>query len=102
MGCGIMFPRDFIMDAEGEHFSYCFQSTASHHAQALIVCLFSVWGLADDTEDWDLEVLPNPSEVQNDLYAGNEDEEDEGEDLGGRKVKVGCSQNVGENKTKRL
>lgn len=50
--------------------------------------------LTDDLDDWDLEVFPKPSEVQNDLYAGNEDEEDEGEDLEGRKVTVRCCQNL--------
>lgn len=52
---------------------------------------FSVSGSpSDDVDDWDLEVFPKPSEVQNDLYASNEDEEDEGEDLEGRKVMVRC------------
>lgn len=48
---------------------------------------------SDDVDDWDLEVFPKPSEVQNDLYASNEDEEDEGEDLEGRKVTVRCWKN---------
>ncbi len=40
-------------------------------------------------------MFPTPSEVQNDSYASNEDEEDEGEDLEGRKVTVRCSHNLG-------
>ncbi|KAG8007897.1 SPRY domain-containing protein 3, partial [Nibea albiflora] len=63
MGCGIMFPRDYSLDG------------------------------GDDVDDWDLEVFPKPSEVQNDLYASNEDEEDEGEDLEGRKVMVFFTRN---------
>lgn len=51
---------------------------------------FFFWVLSDDVDDWDLEVFSKPSEVQNDLYASNEDEEDEGEDLEGRKVTVRC------------
>lgn len=51
---------------------------------------FRVWVLSDDADDWDLDVMPKPSEVQNDLYASNEDEEDEGEDFEGRKVTVRC------------
>ncbi|TKS71519.1 SPRY domain-containing protein 3 [Collichthys lucidus] len=63
MGCGIMFPRDYSLDG------------------------------GDDVDDWDLEVFPKPSEVQNELYASNEDEEDEGEDLEGRKVMVFFTRN---------
>lgn len=52
--------------------------------------------LLDDVDDWDLEECPKPSEVQNELYANNEDEEeDEGEDLEGRKVTVRCSKDLG-------
>lgn len=40
-------------------------------------------------------MFPKPSEVQNDLYANNEDEEDEGEDVEGKKVAVRCCQNFG-------
>lgn len=47
--------------------------------------LFSV---SDDPDDWDFEVFSKPSEVQNDLYAGNEDEEGEVEDVDGKKVMV--------------
>lgn len=55
-----------------------------------------VWVLSDDVDDWDLDECPKPSEVQNELYANNEDEEeDEGEDLEGRKVMVRCSQDIG-------
>uniref|UniRef100_G3N650 B30.2/SPRY domain-containing protein n=1 Tax=Gasterosteus aculeatus aculeatus TaxID=481459 RepID=G3N650_GASAC len=63
MGCGIMFPRDYSLDG------------------------------GDDADDWDLDVMPKPSEVQNDLYASNEDEEDEGEDFEGRKVTVFFTRN---------
>ncbi|GLD64338.1 SPRY domain-containing protein 3-like protein [Lates japonicus] len=64
MGCGIMFPRDFNPDG------------------------------GDDVDDWDLDVFPKPSEVQNDLYANNEDEEEDGgEDLEGRKVMVFFTRN---------
>lgn len=96
MGCGIMFPRDFCLDVGGEHLIYCLQSTVSHHIQSLIVFLscFYIWVLSDDIDDWDFEVFHKPSEVQNDLYASNEDEEDEGEDVEGRKVMVRCCQNL--------
>ncbi|XP_059185895.1 SPRY domain-containing protein 3-like [Centropristis striata] len=63
MGCGIMFPRDYSIDS------------------------------GDDVDDWDFDVIPKPSEVQNDLYANNEDEEDEGEDMDGRKVTVFFTRN---------
>lgn len=64
MGCGIMFPRDYTIDSE------------------------------EDEDEWDLEVFSKPSEVQNDLYAGNEDDEDEGEDVQeGRKVTVFFTRN---------
>ncbi|KAL3058432.1 hypothetical protein OYC64_010575 [Pagothenia borchgrevinki] len=65
MGCGIMFPRDYSLDA------------------------------GDDVDDWDFDVIPKPSEVQNDLYANNEEEEEEeeGEDLEGRKVTVFFTRN---------
>lgn len=46
--------------------------------------------LSDDVDDWDFDVIPKPSAVQNDLYANNEDEEDEGEEVEGRKVTVRC------------
>lgn len=55
---------------------------------------FCVWVCSDDTDDWDFEVFSKPSEVQNDLYANNEDEED-GEDLDGRKVMVRWCQSLG-------
>uniref|UniRef100_A0A3Q3FQQ6 SPRY domain containing 3 n=1 Tax=Labrus bergylta TaxID=56723 RepID=A0A3Q3FQQ6_9LABR len=63
MGCGIMFPRDYSQEA------------------------------GDDVDDWDLEVFQKPSEVQNDMYVNNEDEEDEGEDLDGKKVMVFFTRN---------
>ncbi|XP_040921095.1 SPRY domain-containing protein 3 isoform X2 [Toxotes jaculatrix] len=51
MGCGIMFPRDYILDGEG------------------------------DMEDWDqLEVQPGHAGVQNVLYLNDEEEEEEEED----------------------
>lgn len=56
---------------------------------------FCVCACSDDVDDWDLDVIPKPSEVQNELYASNEDEEDEGEDLEGKKVTVRCCQNLG-------
>lgn len=63
MGCGIMFPRDYIQEA------------------------------ADDVDDWDLDVFQKPSEVQNDLYANNDEEEEEGEDPDGKKVMVFFTRN---------
>ncbi|XP_061543261.1 SPRY domain-containing protein 3 [Phycodurus eques] len=68
MGCGIMFPRDYSNEGR------------------------------DDVDDWDLEAFPRPSEVQNDLYAGNdegeeEEEDGEGEDLEGTKVTVFFTRN---------
>ncbi|XP_054465779.1 SPRY domain-containing protein 3-like [Anoplopoma fimbria] len=48
MGCGIMFPRDYILDGEG------------------------------DVDDWDrLEVHPGHAAVQNNLYLNDEEEEEE-------------------------
>ncbi|CAG11749.1 unnamed protein product, partial [Tetraodon nigroviridis] len=47
----------------------------------------------DDTDDWDFEVFSKPSEVQNDLYASNEDEDGEGEDVDGKKVMVFFTRN---------
>lgn len=59
---------------------------------------FPCWVLSDDGDDWELDVVPKPSEVQNDLYANNDDddeeEEEEGEDFEGRKVMVRYCQNV--------
>lgn len=81
MGCGIMFPRDFSVDGGGE--------------RPPVVSLFQLidrlpnadGGLPDDADDFDLDVAS--SKVQNNLYANNDDEEeDEGEDLEGRKVMV--------------
>lgn len=70
----------------------------SHHVVQVSNCLsfvFFVWVLSDDVDEWDLEEFPKPSEVQNELYANNdEEEEDEGEDLEGRKVTVRCCQNL--------
>ncbi|XP_049590155.1 SPRY domain-containing protein 3 isoform X1 [Syngnathus scovelli] len=63
MGCGIMFPRDF-----------------SHEG-------------GDDADDWDLEILPQPCQVQNDLYASNDDDDEEGEDMEGTKVTVFFTRN---------
>ncbi|KAK6321256.1 hypothetical protein J4Q44_G00082320, partial [Coregonus suidteri] len=53
MGCGIMFPRDYILDS------------------------------GDDRDDGDLEVRPKQRRVQNDLYMNDEDEEEDGEELEG-------------------
>ncbi|XP_068598427.1 SPRY domain-containing protein 3-like isoform X2 [Brachionichthys hirsutus] len=63
MGCGILFPRDYSLDC------------------------------GDDADDWDVEVFHKPSEVQNDLYAGKDDDEQEAEDVGGRKVMVFFTRN---------
>lgn len=52
------------------------------------------FSILDDTDDWDFEVFSKPSEVQNDLYAGNEDEEGEGEDVDGKKVMVRIRENA--------
>lgn len=65
MGCGIMFPRDYTCDSEEE-----------------------------EDDEWDMEVFCKPSEVQNDLYANNEEEDDEGEEAEeGRKVMVFFTRN---------
>lgn len=58
--------------------------------------------VSDDADDWDLEVFSKPSDVQNDLYAGNEDEEGEGEDLEGKKVMVRRPQRGGKSNNKKL
>ncbi|XP_063319938.1 SPRY domain-containing protein 3 isoform X1 [Pelmatolapia mariae] len=73
MGCGIMFPRDYILDGEG------------------------------DTDDWDrLDIRPGHASVQNVLYLNDEEEEEEegedGEEAGeqeqeGRKVTVFFTRN---------
>lgn len=56
--------------------------------------MIDVVPFTEDEDEWDLEVFSKPSEVQNDLYAGNEDDEDEGEDVQeGRKVTVGYFEN---------
>lgn len=88
-----MFPRDFSTDGDW-FFHPVF--TAQFTDQSLIRSLcFFFFSVLDDTDDWDFEVFSKPSEVQNDLYAGNEDEEGEGEDVDGRKVMV-RSQNLRE------
>lgn len=57
---------------------------APSRVHPLTLCL-----LSDDVDDWDFDGVAKPFEVHNDLYANNEDEdEDEGEDLEGRKVMV--------------
>ncbi|XP_051805260.1 SPRY domain-containing protein 3 [Acanthochromis polyacanthus] len=72
MGCGIMFPRDYILDREG------------------------------DVDDWErLEVRPAHAAVQNVLYLNDEEEEEEEEEDGeeveqeqeGRKVTVFFTRN---------
>ncbi|XP_029361547.1 SPRY domain-containing protein 3 isoform X1 [Echeneis naucrates] len=69
MGCGIMFPRDYILDGEG------------------------------DMDDWDqLDVRPGQAGVQNVLYLNNEEEDEEdGEEVEqgqeGRKVTVFFTRN---------
>nr|XP_020448829.1 SPRY domain-containing protein 3-like [Monopterus albus] len=63
MGCGIMFPRDFNLEA------------------------------GEDGNDWDFDECLKPNKVENDSYANNEDEEDRGEDLDGRKVTVFFTRN---------
>lgn len=42
---------------------------------------------SDDAEDWDVDAAPQRSEVHNNMYANN-DEEDDWEDVVGRKVMV--------------
>lgn len=56
--------------------------------QSLTFFLGVFFPASDDADDWDFEVFPKPSEVQNELYAGFEDEEGEGEDVDGKKVMV--------------
>ncbi|KAJ8403998.1 hypothetical protein AAFF_G00343480 [Aldrovandia affinis] len=68
MGCGIMFPRDYILDSE------------------------------DDSDDGDyFEVRPKQRRVQNVLYQNDEEEEDDGEEMEqeheGRKVMVFFTRN---------
>ncbi|KAG7477410.1 hypothetical protein MATL_G00069200 [Megalops atlanticus] len=68
MGCGIMFPRDYILDSD------------------------------DDSDEGDFfEVRPKQRRVQNVLYLNDEDEEEEGEDMEqeheGRKVMVFFTRN---------
>ncbi|XP_035243000.1 SPRY domain-containing protein 3-like isoform X1 [Anguilla rostrata] len=68
MGCGIMFPRDYILDSE------------------------------DDSDDEDyFEVRPKQRRVQNVLYLNDEDEEEDGEEMEqeheGRKVMVFFTRN---------
>lgn len=69
--------------------------------QSLTCCGVFFFSDSDDTDDWDFEVFSKPSEVQNELYAGNEDEEEEVEDVDGKKVRV-RSQILGEVNTKDL
>ncbi|XP_069382431.1 SPRY domain-containing protein 3 isoform X2 [Paralichthys olivaceus] len=60
MGCGIMFPRDYILDGEG------------------------------DVDDWDRpEVRPGPAGVQNVLYLNEEEEEEEEEEEDGEEAEQG-------------
>lgn len=65
MGCGIMFPRDYTCDSE------------------------------EDEDEWDMEVFAKPSEVRNDLYANNDEDEEDGpeEAEDGRKVMVFFTRN---------
>nr|XP_029535301.1 SPRY domain-containing protein 3-like isoform X2 [Oncorhynchus nerka] len=63
MGCGIMFPRDYILDS------------------------------GDERDDGDPELRPKQQRVQNDLYMNDEDEEEDGEELEGRKVVVFFTRN---------
>lgn len=44
-------------------------------------------------EDWELDVQPKHSQVQNDLYANNEEDEEDGEESEGRKVTVFFTRN---------
>lgn len=60
-----------------------------------------MWAPSDDADDWDFDMCPKPSEVQNDMYVRDEDEEDEVEDLDGRKVMVRRRLRPGTKKTKR-
>lgn len=87
MGCGIMFPRDFT---DGDECCIPSLSCCSPGFNFLSALFFS----SDETDDWGFEVFTKPSEVQNDLYAGQEEEESEGEDLEGKKVVVRWSQSL--------
>lgn len=56
------------------------------HMQPLTVQFSFV---TDDMDDWGYEVVSKPSEVQNDMYAQDEEDDDDiGEDFEGRKVMV--------------
>lgn len=87
MGCGIMFPRDFSTDG-GDYSSPRAWLRPLLTERPLTFPLWVFSSASDDTDDWDFEVFSKPSEVQNDLYANNEDEEGEGEDADGKKVTV--------------
>ncbi|XP_034393038.1 SPRY domain-containing protein 3-like isoform X1 [Cyclopterus lumpus] len=68
MGCGIMFPRDYILEGEGE-------------GEGFGCCHYTVTHSRGDIDDWDrLEVRPGHAGVQNVLYL-NDDEEEDGEEL---------------------
>lgn len=54
----------------------------------VLFLLLCIWVPSDDADDWDFDMCPKPSEVQNDMYVRDEDEEDEVEDLDGKKVTV--------------
>ncbi|XP_052396390.1 SPRY domain-containing protein 3 isoform X3 [Carassius gibelio] len=63
MGCGIMFPRDYVLDYEG--------FLDVHPAQLV--------SLSDEMDDWDAaDVRPKQGRVENMLYL-NDDDEEEGE-----------------------
>lgn len=54
----------------------------------VLFLLLCIWVFSDDADDWDFDMCPKPSEVQNEMYVRDEDEEDEAEDLDGTKVMV--------------
>lgn len=80
------------------HCQNCMMHSTLSWTSSYCLCVSSCV-LSDDADDWDFDMLPKPSEVQNDLYASNEDEEDEGEDMEGTKVTVSCGIKNSESKT---
>lgn len=65
-------------------------SVPSSTISNVLFLLLCIWVPSDDADDWDFDMCPKPSEVQNDMYVRDEDEEEEVEveDLDGRKVMV--------------
>ena len=101
MGCGIMFPRDYILDSGGEGpviMEQTSQMLLVETDQFLSFCCPSVLSVcltvapSDDSDDGEPEVRPKQRRVHNDLYMNDEDQEEDGEELEpeleGRKVTV--------------